>query len=109
MLFAGLLSRRSLSGLRFGAFFERGFARKLDAAFVVDPDALDPDHVADFCDVLRSFDAEIRKLGNVDEAVLAGENFDKGRVKLSRKAALKERAEAETGQTATTDHEPAGR
>src|SRR5438105_12619655 len=78
LLFAGLLSRRSLSGLRFGAFFERGFARKLDPAFVVDADAFDPDHVADFCDVLRSFDAEIRKLGNVDEAVLAWENFDKG-------------------------------
>src|SRR6266581_799107 len=78
LLFAGLLSRRSLSSLGFGAFFERGFARKLDPPFVVDADALDPDHVADFCDVLRSFDAEIRELGNVDEAVLAGENFDKG-------------------------------
>jgi polyribonucleotide nucleotidyltransferase len=33
---------------------------------------------------------------------------DKGRVKLSRKAALKERAEAETGQP-VTDYEPVKR
>src|SRR6516165_9167776 len=32
---------------------------------------------------------------------------DKGRVKLSRKAALKERAEKETGQQTPTDYEPA--
>src|SRR5438105_14413929 len=76
LLFAGLLSRRSLSDLRFGAFFERGFARKLDPAFVVDADAFDPDHVADFCDVVRSFDAEIRKLGSVDEDVLAAGHCD---------------------------------
>jgi polyribonucleotide nucleotidyltransferase len=34
---------------------------------------------------------------------------DKGRVKLSRKAALKERAEKETGQQAPTDYEPTKR
>jgi polyribonucleotide nucleotidyltransferase len=34
---------------------------------------------------------------------------DKGRVKLSRKAALKERAEKETGQQPTEDYEPARR
>jgi polyribonucleotide nucleotidyltransferase len=34
---------------------------------------------------------------------------DKGRVKLSRKAALKERAEQETGQQAPEDYEPARR
>jgi hypothetical protein len=34
---------------------------------------------------------------------------DKGRVKLSRKAALKELAEAETGQKPAADHEPAER
>jgi polyribonucleotide nucleotidyltransferase len=34
---------------------------------------------------------------------------DKGRVKLSRKAALKERAEAETGQVPEAAHDGAGR
>jgi len=42
------------------------------------PDALDPDHVADFCDVLRSFDAEIRKLGNVTSRPCRGKTSDKG-------------------------------
>ena len=58
------------------ALFERGFARKFHAAFVVDADAFDPDHVANFDDVFGPFHAKIRQLGDVDEAVLARENFD---------------------------------
>ena len=56
---------RGLSGFFLSAFFQRGFARKFHATFVVDTDALDPDDVANFGNVFGPFDAKIRELGNV--------------------------------------------
>src|SRR5438093_11192532 len=72
----GRLGRR-LTSLGLGAFFERRFTRKLYATLVIDPDALDPNHVANFGDVLRSFHPEIREFRNVHEPVSARENFHK--------------------------------
>jgi len=66
-----------LTSFGFGAFFERGFTRKFHAAFVVDPDALDPNDVANFGNVFGSLDPEIRELGNVHEPIPAWENLDK--------------------------------
>ena len=67
---------QTLACFFFSAFFQRGFARKFYAAFVVDADAFHPDHVAHLGHVFGSVHAEIRQLGNVDEAVLAREHFD---------------------------------
>src|SRR5260370_20224324 len=72
-----LLSRKWLTRFGFGAFLQRGFARKFYPAFVVDSDALDPNDVADLGNVFRSLHTKIRELGNVHEPILAGENFDK--------------------------------
>src|SRR5260370_18885200 len=73
---SGCLGRSRLAGLGFGALLERGFARKFYATLVVNTDAFDPDHVANFRNIFRSFYPEICQLGNVDEAVPAGENLD---------------------------------
>src|SRR4029077_21243008 len=70
------LGRNRLAGLGFGAFFKRGFARKFYATLVVNTDAFDPDHVTNFRNIFRSLYPEICQLGNVDEAVPAGENLD---------------------------------
>ena len=80
------LSRRRSDGCASGVPAPSASARSLSAAlrlkfhaaFVVDADAFHPDHLADFRDVFRSFDAEIRQLGNVHEAVFAREDFDEG-------------------------------
>src|SRR5207249_11956122 len=69
--------RRRLTSLGLGAFFQRRFTRKLYTTLVIDPDALDPNHVANFGDVLRSFHPEIRELRNMHEPVSARENFHK--------------------------------
>src|SRR5206468_1990759 len=61
----------------FIAFFHRGFARKFHAAFVVDADALDPDLIAVAHDVLRFVHAQVSELTDVNEAFLAGHDFDK--------------------------------
>jgi hypothetical protein len=53
------LDRSWLTRFGFCAFFQRGFARKLYPAFIVDADALDPNHVTGFHNVLRAFDAEM--------------------------------------------------
>src|SRR5207248_2242838 len=47
------------------------------AAFIIDPDAFDPDDVADLRDVLCSLNPEIGQLGNVNEPVFAREHFHK--------------------------------
>src|SRR6476660_1585105 len=65
-----------LAGFGGGAFLERGFPAQFHAAFVVDADALHPDHLADLGDVFGTIDAEIGQLGNVNEAILAREHFD---------------------------------
>src|SRR6266404_338193 len=70
------LGRDRLAGLGFGALFQRRFARKFYATLVVNTDAFDPDHVTNFRDIFRSFYPEICQLGNMDEAVPAGENLD---------------------------------
>src|SRR4030095_13395790 len=61
----------------FSAFFQRRLARKLNAAFVVDADAFDPNHVADLDHILGALHPKIGELRNVHQAVFAGENFDK--------------------------------
>ena len=66
------------NGFRFAAVFHGRFARKFDPAFVVDPDALHPHHLADLGYVFRPIDPEIRQLGDVHEAIFARENFDEG-------------------------------
>src|SRR5438477_2965269 len=65
-----------LAGFGFGAFFQRGLARKFYATLVVNTDAFDPDHVTNFRDIFRSFDPEICQLRDVDETVPARENLD---------------------------------
>src|SRR5213595_3412285 len=65
-----------LTGLSFGAFFQRGFARELDSSFVIDADAFYPNDVADLRHVFRSFYPEIGQLGNVHQSIFARENFD---------------------------------
>src|SRR5437773_1377983 len=67
---------RDLAGLGFGAFSQRGFARQLDPSFVIDADAFHPDHVANVCNVFRTFHTEVRQLGNVHEPVPAWKYFD---------------------------------
>ncbi len=66
------------AGFDFTALLQRRFARQLHSALVVDADAFHPDHLADLGDVFRPINSEIGQLGNVNEAVLARENFDKG-------------------------------
>src|SRR5437588_3965828 len=65
-----------LARLGFSAFPQRRFARKLDAALVVDADAFYPDHVANVCNIFGAFHPEVRQLGNVHEPVPAWEYFD---------------------------------
>src|SRR3954469_19058840 len=55
----------------FGAFLERGFAAQFHAAFVVDADAFDPNHLADFCDVFSLVDAEICELADENEGIFS--------------------------------------
>src|SRR5712692_5420534 len=54
-----------------------GAARKADAAFFVHAEALDPNFISHFYDVLGLFDAEVGQLADVDQAVSAGEELDK--------------------------------
>src|SRR5215468_10153722 len=66
-----------LSSFLLSAFFQRRLARKFYAAFVVDADAFDPNHIADLDDVLGAFHSKIGELGNVHQSVFAWENFHK--------------------------------
>src|SRR5207249_3643085 len=58
------------------AIFHRGFARETDAAFFIHAEAFHGYVIADFADVFRVLHAEIREFADVDEAVLAREEFD---------------------------------
>jgi polyribonucleotide nucleotidyltransferase len=67
-------------------------------------------HISELADFRVKRTEDVAKIGDVIWVKCIGID-DKGRVKLSRKAALKERAEAETGQPPPppTDYEPAAR
>ena len=66
-----------LSSFFLRALFQRCFARKFYAAFVIDADALDPNDVAHFGNVFGPFHAKIRELGNMHQPISTRENFDK--------------------------------
>src|SRR4029453_15792815 len=68
---------QSLPCFFFSALFERRLARKFYAAFVVDADTFDPNHVANLDHVFGALHSKIGKLGNVHQAVFAWENFNK--------------------------------
>src|SRR5881398_3715187 len=61
-------------------------------------------HISELADFRVKRTEDIVKVGDIIWVKCIGID-DKGRVKLSRKAALKERAEAETGQPAPAEHE----
>ena len=67
-------------------------------------------HISELADFRVKRTEDVAKIGDIIWVKCIGID-DKGRVKLSRKAALKERAEAETGQPtpAAEDYEPARR
>ena len=65
-------------------------------------------HISELADFRVNRTEDIVKIGDMIWVKCIGID-DKGRVKLSRKAALKERAEAETGQPAPEDYEPTKR
>jgi polyribonucleotide nucleotidyltransferase len=65
-------------------------------------------HISELADFRVNRTEDVVKIGDMIWVKCIGID-DKGRVKLSRKAALKERAEKETGQQAPTDYEPAKR
>jgi polyribonucleotide nucleotidyltransferase len=62
-------------------------------------------HISELADFRVKRTEDVVKVGDMIWVKCIGID-DKGRVKLSRKAALKERAEAETGQPAPADYEP---
>jgi polyribonucleotide nucleotidyltransferase len=61
-------------------------------------------HISELADFRVKRTEDVAKVGDIIWVKCIGID-DKGRVKLSRKAALKERAEAETGQPAPAEHE----
>ena len=61
-------------------------------------------HISELADFRVKRTEDVAKVGDIIWVKCIGID-DKGRVKLSRKAALKERAEAETGQTVPAEHE----
>ncbi len=63
-------------------------------------------HISELADFRVKRTEDVAKIGDMIWVKCIGID-DKGRVKLSRKAALKERAEKETGQQAPADYEPA--
>ena len=65
-------------------------------------------HISELADFRVKRTEDVVKSGDVIWVKCIGID-DKGRVKLSRRAALKERAEKETGQQAPEDYEPAKR
>src|SRR6266481_9344891 len=78
------LQLQSLACFLLSAFFQGCLARELYAAFVVDADAFDPNHIADLDHVLGALHPKIGKLGNVHQAVFTWENFNKRPKLLSR-------------------------
>ena len=65
-------------------------------------------HISELADFRVKRTEVVAKVGDIIWVKCIGID-DKGRVKLSRKAALKERAEAETGQVPESAHDGAGR
>src|SRR6202051_545024 len=65
-------------------------------------------HISELADFRVKRTEDVVKIGDMIWVKCIGID-DKGRVKLSRKAALKERAEKETGQQPPADYEPARR
>jgi polyribonucleotide nucleotidyltransferase len=65
-------------------------------------------HISELADFRVKRTEDVAKVGDMIWVKCIGID-DKGRVKLSRKAALKERAEQETGQPVEHEHEPAAR
>ena len=65
-------------------------------------------HISELADFRVKRTEDVANVGDMIWVKCIGID-DKGRVKLSRKAALKERAEAETGQKPPPDYEPAAR
>src|SRR5881409_1739239 len=65
-------------------------------------------HISELADFRVKRTEDVVKIGDMIWVKCIGID-DKGRVKLSRKAALKERAEAETGQVPEPAHDGAGR
>jgi len=65
-------------------------------------------HISELADFRVKRTEDVAKVGDMIWVKCIGID-DKGRVKLSRKAALKERAEAETGQVPEPAHDGAGR
>jgi polyribonucleotide nucleotidyltransferase len=65
-------------------------------------------HISELADFRVKRTEDVAKVGDIIWVKCIGID-DKGRVKLSRKAALKERAEAETGQVSEPAHDGAGR
>src|SRR5204863_233422 len=63
-------------------------------------------HISELADFRVNRTEDVVKIGDMSWVKCIGID-DKGRVKLSRKAALKEQAEKETGQQAPSDYEPA--
>ena len=61
-------------------------------------------HISELADFRVKRTEDVAKVGDIIWVKCIGID-DKGRVKLSRKAALKERAEAETGQPVPAEHE----
>src|SRR5437763_1264028 len=57
------------TGLSRGTFFQSRFAAQFDPAFVIDPDAFDPDHFTHLGHVLGSIDSKISQLGDMDQTV----------------------------------------
>src|SRR5690349_22409822 len=75
---------QGLTCFHFSAFFQRCLPGKFYAAFVVDADAFDPNHVANLDHVLGSLHSKIRELGNMNQSVFARKNFNKRPELLSR-------------------------
>src|SRR5436190_13371282 len=79
--------RRSFLGFdsHFGITVGHGcLAGEADTAFFINAQAFDPDFIAHFDDVFGLLDAEVGELADVNEAVFAGQEFDKRAEILNR-------------------------
>src|SRR3954469_16766977 len=65
-----------LDGFFGSPFLKLGFQSQFDRALVVNPDAFQPEHLADLGDIFGAIHAEVSQLGNVNKAVFAREHFD---------------------------------
>ena len=72
----GLVASRGAVGAR--GFAENGFSGKFHSAFIVDSDAFHFDQVAHLDGVVDALDSAFGQLGDVNQAVATGKDFDKG-------------------------------